>query len=112
MQTVYQIIMEDVAPKIAEMFRGDPRVTDMADPVVMVDVDDNGYKVHAFERFEVVDTMPDLVPLLAELEKKPPHDDSIAVVVTYKGDGLLLKVPDPRIHPDRPPWTCPPDEDP
>jgi hypothetical protein len=42
MSDLHAIMLLDVAPKVAEMFRSDPGVAELIDPAVLVDANEEG----------------------------------------------------------------------
>jgi hypothetical protein len=94
-----------VAPKVAEMFRSDPKIADLLDPAVYIAADGDGVIASFVERLELVELVPgprssDRKPIWA----KSPEEAPIAILVKDKCDVAVYRVADPRTCPDQWPW--------
>jgi hypothetical protein len=94
-----------VAPKVAEMFRSDPKIADLLDPAVYIAADDDGVIASVVERLELMQIVSrlrsnDLKPIW----EKSPVGAPIAILVTDDCDAAVYRVADPRTCPDQWPW--------
>jgi hypothetical protein len=96
----------DMAPKIAELFRNNPRVDELLDPAVVVDAYDQECDVRLHERLELTVLMSDEQLLRGDpINTEPSQHASITVLVIDKSGTSAYRVPDPRAHPEEWPWT-------
>jgi hypothetical protein len=104
---IHSILLMDVAPKVAEMLRTNPRVADLIDPAVYVEAaDDRHVNYRVVERLQLIEALSGF-----ESEDGEPlgTDDQgmvapIAVLVVNKNGMTTYAVPDPRTEPASWPW--------
>jgi hypothetical protein len=83
----HAIMLLSLAPRLAAMFRIDPKIADLLDPAIYIAADGDGVIASVVERLELIDLLPgfqsrDLKPIW----DKFPEEAPIAVLVTDSGD--------------------------
>jgi hypothetical protein len=101
----HAIMLVDMAPKIAELFRNDSRVAELLDPAVILDAYEQECEARLQERLQLTELMSGArllhgVPVNAA----PPEHAPILVLVIDKTGASTYHVPDPRTHPEEWPW--------
>jgi hypothetical protein len=109
---VHAIMILAVAPKVAEMFRSDPKIANLLDPAIYIAADDDGVIASVVERLELLEVVSrlrsnDLKPIW----EKSPEEAPIAILVTDECDVAVYRVADPRTCPDQWPWMGIEDDD-
>jgi UDP-N-acetyl-D-mannosaminuronic acid transferase (WecB/TagA/CpsF family) len=105
MSEVHAIMLLCAAPKVAEMFRSDPKVADLLDPAVYIAADGEGVIASVVERLQLAKLISgldsaDWMPTSRESAEAAP----IAVLVRDESSVTVYRVPDPRNDPSRWPW--------
>jgi hypothetical protein len=101
-----------VAPKVADMFRTDPKIADLLDPAVYIAADDDGVIASVVERLELLKVVSELRSnALKPIWEKTSEEAPIAILVTDEGDVSVYRVADPRTCPDQWPWMGLKDDD-
>jgi hypothetical protein len=100
------------APKVAEMFRTNPRVAALLDPAVYIAADGEGVIASVVERLQLAELMSgldsaDWMPIWDESLEGAP----IAVLVRDQSSTTVYRVPDPRNDPEQWPWMGLPDDE-
>src|SRR5438045_3547218 len=112
MSDIHAIMLLDVAPKVAEMFRTDPRVADLLDPAVLVDANEEGCVATVVERLQLTELMSGAELASGRPMQDPSPDNApIAVLVMDENGATAYRVPDPRTHPNHWPWIGDPEDD-
>jgi hypothetical protein len=105
MSSVHAIMLLSAAPKVAEMFRTDPKVAALLDPAVYIAADEDGLIASVVERLQLAELISGLdsaawMPTSGE----SPTDAPIAVFVRDESSTTVYRVPDPRNDPELWPW--------
>jgi hypothetical protein len=116
MASVHGIMLENVAPKIADQFRTDPKVATLIEPAVWINAIEEGCAAVIIERLEAIEAMSKCEPAEGPgvATPPPPGHPILAVVVDRRAVGTEARtfyVADPRLHPDEWPWTGSADDD-
>jgi hypothetical protein len=116
MSGIHGIILEIVAPRVAEDFRTDPRVAALIEPAVWIDADEEKCAATILERLEAVAALSGFETAEGPGVAAPPSEDHpiLIVVVNHAGDppdAQTYNVPDPRKVPTSWPWTNSLDKD-
>ena len=94
------------APKIAVMFRTDPKVASLLDPAVYIAADGDGVIASVVERLQLTEPIFDLKPAQrSPIWDREPVDAPIAVLVVDEDGASVFRAPDPRTHPDQWLWA-------
>jgi hypothetical protein len=109
MPDIYTIMLLDVAPKVAERFRADPKVAELVQPAVWIDANEEGCAAVIIERLEVIEALAPYESTNGRGVADPASEEApiTVVVVHHTGNppgAQTFNVPDPRKHPDRWPW--------
>ena len=106
------IMLLIAAPKVAVMFRTDPKVADLLDPAVYIAADGDGVIASVVERLQLTEPIFGLKPAQrSPIWYKEPEDAPIAVLVVDEDGASVFRVPDPRTCPDQWPWMGLEEED-
>jgi hypothetical protein len=110
MSTVHGIILQSVAPGVAEEFRTDPRVAALIEPAVWIDANEEMCVAQIIERLEALAALSPFELVEGPGVAAPGREDRpiLIVVVNHAGnppDAQTYYVPDPRKEPTSWPWT-------
>jgi hypothetical protein len=101
----HEIMLFDMAPHIVELFRNDPRVSELIDPAVVLDAYEQDCEARLHERLELTELMSGQQLLHGDAINAPPSENaSILVLVIDQTGASTYRVPDPRTHPEEWPW--------
>jgi hypothetical protein len=105
MAIAHEIMLFDMAPKIVELFRNDPRVSELFDPAVIVDAYEQECEARLHERLQLTELMSGQKLLRGDpINAAPAERAPILVLVVDKTGASTYRVPDPRTHPEEWPW--------
>jgi hypothetical protein len=110
MPDFHAVILFNIAPQVAEMFRTDPEVAALSDPAVLIDADGDEGVATVLERSELAEILS--AATLEEgtsIQEVPDGEGLISILVVDANGASHYRVPDPRIHPDRWPWMGEPE---
>jgi hypothetical protein len=101
----HAMMLRDMAPKIAELFRNDPRVAELLDPAVILDAYEQECEARLQERLQLTVLMSGEQLLRGDpINTEPSPHAPITVLVIDKSGASAYRVPDPRTHPEGWPW--------
>ena len=110
MPDIHAVMLFDIAPRVAEMFRTDPEVAALSDPAVLVEVVGDDCVADVVERSELEEILSTATLYEGTSIQDVPHGDGLISVLVVDGDGAsYYRVPDPRVHPNRWPWMGDPE---
>jgi hypothetical protein len=105
MPDAHALMLVDMASKIVELFRNDPRVTELLDPAVILDAYDQECEARIQERLQLTEVMSGVELLRGDpVNTEPSVQAPITVLVVDKRGASTYRVPDPRTHPEEWPW--------
>ncbi|MGP0070045.1 MAG: hypothetical protein ACLQGP_41405 [Isosphaeraceae bacterium] len=110
MPDVHAVMLFDLAPKVAEMFRNDPDVAAISEPAILVEVEGDSCTASILDRSELEEML--LSGTLEEgrsIEEVPQGDGLISVLVLDGDSASHYRVPDPRLSPNQWPWMGEPE---
>ena len=93
------------APKVAEMFRTDPKVAELLDPAVYIGADEEGVIASIVERLKLMEPTLGMESTVRKaILENSPKGALIAVLVIDESGASAFHVPDPRSEPEQWPW--------
>jgi hypothetical protein len=105
MSTEHKCMLLDVATRVAERLRSDPRVTNFLDPAICIAAYDEGCDATLIERLEVIQIMSEIPTDRATPSEATFVGPTIAVLIADKSGATFYMLPDPRRYPGLWPWT-------
>jgi hypothetical protein len=105
MASEHTIMLLDIASRVAEKLRTDPRIANFLDPSVCIAAYDDGCDATLIERLEVTQIMSEIRTNEAEPVQATSVGPTVAVLIADKSGATLFMLPDPRFYPGLWPWT-------
>ncbi len=110
MPDIHAVMIFDIAPEVAEMFRTDPKIAGLLEPAVLVEVNGDECVASVVERSELAEILSAATLDEGTSFQDVPHGDGLmSVLVVDDKSASHYRVPDPRIHPNRWPWMGEPE---
>jgi hypothetical protein len=102
MSNDHTLTLQNVATRVAEKLRIDPRIANFIDPAVCIAAYEEGCDATLIERLELTKIMTEIFADPAEMATPGP---SVGVLIVNKTGASIYMLPDPRVYPGRWPWT-------
>jgi len=110
MPDIHAVMLFDIAPKVAEMFRTDPAIGALRNPAVLVEANGDECVASVVEESELAEILSAATLEEGDFHQDIPCGDGLMSVLVVDGDGAShYRVPDPRLHPNRWPWMGDPE---
>jgi hypothetical protein len=105
MSSVHAIMLLSAAPKVAEMFRIDPKVAALLDPAVYIAANEDGLIASVVKRLQLAELISGPVSAdWTQILGETPEDAPIVVLVSDESGMAVYRVPDPRNDRELWPW--------
>ncbi len=105
MPDIHAVMLFDIAPKVAELFRTDPQVAELSNPAVLVEAEGVECVASVLEESELSGILSSATLEEGISAEDAPEGDGLISVLVVDGDGAShYRVPDPRVHPKQWPW--------
>jgi hypothetical protein len=105
MGSEHTVMLLDIASRVANKLRTDPRIANFLDPAVCVAAYVDGCEATLIERLEVMQITSEICTTQAEPMQATSVGATVAVLIADKSGATLFMLPDPRFYPGLWPWT-------
>jgi hypothetical protein len=95
----------DVATRVAERLRTDPRIANFIDPAVCIAAHEEGCDATLVERLELTKIMAEIRSDPADPAETATVGSTVGVLIVDKKGASFYMLPDPRVYPGLWPWT-------
>jgi hypothetical protein len=110
MPDMHAVMIFDIAPTVAEMFRTDPNVAALSEPAVLVEAQGDECVASVLEQAEITEFLSSATLDEGVFILDAPQGDGLISVLVVDGDSAShYRVPDPRIQPKQWPWMGDPE---